>query len=351
MAKPIVILADTDEKYLSPLEIKFLEELDDTIELEIITDENYFNEYFAGPKNADVLVVSEELYTRELQKHNISNLFVLTEKTSDMDTEELRVTKIFKYTSIKEIYNQVISASVGKISDSVQSEKETKVVLMCSASGGTGKTTLAMGISACLAQNYKRVLYINAEGINAFQFMLCNDTAIPSNSHVEFKTLNASIFHRIKHVIRNEGFDYLPPFGAALSSLDINYAVYKELITSAKLSKEYDVIVVDTDSIFNEAKAELIMGADKVFMVVKQTKTSVFAMNVLLKNFNCNDPEKFFFICNNFDKHKENALLGEEVKPKFVVSDYVDAIDGAEYLPISDLAKKPDIQKISYLIV
>ena len=71
MVKSTIILADTDEKFLTPLELKFVEELDEDADIEIITEASYFNEYFLSPKSASVLVVSEDLYTSDLQKQYI----------------------------------------------------------------------------------------------------------------------------------------------------------------------------------------------------------------------------------------------------------------------------------------
>lgn len=75
MAKPRVIIADTDEGYISTIQLKFVKEYFDKIELEIITDKEYFDELFSKPQKADILIVSEELYDVTLQKHNISNIF------------------------------------------------------------------------------------------------------------------------------------------------------------------------------------------------------------------------------------------------------------------------------------
>lgn len=351
MGKPVVILADTDEKYLSPLELKFLEELNDTIELELITDEEYFNEHFSHPQNADVLVVSEELYSRDIQKHNIANIFVLTEQVDAEGTDDLIINKLFKYTSIKEIYNQIISTSSGIIDSEIQKTKETLVVLVYSASGGVGKTTTALGISACLAQSYKKVLYINAERINSFQHNLNNSTPMPASIYPELKNANVDLFNRIRHVIRNEKFDYLPPFSAAISSLNIDYSIYGEIVKSAKLTKEYDVILVDTDSVFDSEKAALITQANKVVMVVEQSKNSVHAMNMLLKNMSCNDNEKYYFVCNNFDAEKNNALVDSVNKPNFIVNEYIEHIENMDEVTITNLATKSDIQKVSFLVI
>ena len=84
MPKARVIVADTDINYIIPLQLKFAEEFFDAIELEIISDRSYFEELFASPQKADILVVSEELYDTSLQRHNISNIFLMTEQYEEM---------------------------------------------------------------------------------------------------------------------------------------------------------------------------------------------------------------------------------------------------------------------------
>lgn len=351
MGKPKVILADTDEKYLAPLEMKFLDELNDDIDLELITDAAFFESYFSTDKHADVLVVSEDLYSRELQKHNISNIFVLIEQPDEGSTDDLGITKIFKYTNPKEIYNQILAASSGAIDKEKRKTKETVVVLVYSPSGGVGKTTLALGMCLCFAQSFKRVLYVNAERINTFQHLMNNQAAIPNKNIADFSSRASDMYNKVKHVLRTEKFDYLPPFGAALSSLNIDFSIYENFIKSAKLTKEYDVIVVDTDTVFDLAKASLITQANKVLMVLDQSKSAVFSMNMLMKNMNCNDNEKYYFVCNKFDSNKSNALVTSGEKPKFMVNEYVGCIDDIDSMAVSDLVGKADIQKTSFLVI
>ena len=78
MAKPRIILADPEVEYISRLQLIFIEEFFEKIDLEIITDRDYFEELFASPQKADILVVSDELYFSTLQMHDISDIFVMT---------------------------------------------------------------------------------------------------------------------------------------------------------------------------------------------------------------------------------------------------------------------------------
>ena len=42
MSKVVVVLADTDEKYLMPLELKFIEEFKDNADISVITGRDCF---------------------------------------------------------------------------------------------------------------------------------------------------------------------------------------------------------------------------------------------------------------------------------------------------------------------
>ncbi len=158
-----------------------------------------------------------------------------------------------------------------------------------------------------------------------------------------------SVLPSIKHVIRNEGFDYLPPFSAALSSLNLSYNTYYKIIQEAKISKEYYVIMVDTDSTFDNQKTALISVADKVIMVVDQTRKSAFSMNTIMRNMNCTDKDKYFFICNKFNPFKGNSIVESDLKPAFMVNDYVRAIH-KDNIMMEDIVNNIDIQKISILL-
>lgn len=349
MAKQVIILADTDEKFIASLELKFVEELEDNTELEIITETDYYNEYFLSPKSASVIVVSEDLYTPELKKHNIGKIFVLSESLDEGGTEDLEIEKIFKYSSPKEIYKQVSAQS--NIDTNDKTEKETIVTLVYSACGGVGKSTVALGVSEALAKSFNRVLYINAQRINSFQHMLMNQATVPNSAISDFTDLSPNLYGRISHIIRNEKFDYLPPFSMAIASLGLDFSVYLEIIKSAKASKKYDVIVVDTDITFDKEKADLITLVDKVIVVLEQSRSSVFSTNVLLKNISCNDSAKYFFVCNKFDDKKSNSLMSGNYEHKFIVNEYIKNFDDYDSMTLSDIANQPDIQKVSYLII
>lgn len=350
MGKPRVILADTDENYLVPLEMKFLEELGDDIDLEVITDPEYFRNLFSRPQVADILAVSQDLFEEGLLRHMIPNTFLLGELPDDELSRRLDIPYIYKYSSLKEIYGKIMAYSSDTLSVKTRHGSSRNLLLVCSASGGVGKTTLALGICTCLSQNFKRVLYINADHLNSFQFYLESGETIPVSACRQITGNTEGIYQQLKGLIRHERFDYLPPFSAALSSLNVPYRFYLDFARGARASGDYDVIVVDADVMFDGDKAALAAEADKVFMVLNQTKQSVMAMNLLLKNMNCSDNEKYYYICNNYRDCEADSLADGAQVANFLIDEYVSHIPRPEEIRLADLGRNLDIQKISFLI-
>ncbi len=350
--KPRIVIADNDRNYIIPLQLKFVEEFFDRIDLEIITDRRYFEEFFSTPQNIDVLIVAEDLYSMVLQRHNIENMFVMTERHEEDETAELTVCHIFKYTSIKEIFNEIIGKSASVLHIETEDQREPQIVLVYSAAGGVGKTTVALGISACLAKNHKRVLYINAERLQTFQHKLNNSSPVSDSAvYAEISDPSDDIYSNIKHCVRQELFFYLPPFKAGLMALNVPFSVYLKIALSAKKSYDYDFIVIDTDSVLDNEKAELLSVADKVIVVTGQNTDAVYATNIFVSNINGINAEKYYYICNDFQKDNNNVLIAPPFAIKFTVSDYIEHIYNYDLITCEDLSKNSDIQKTAYLII
>lgn len=346
------MIADTDLNYIYPLLHKFVVECFNKIDLEVINDSNYFEQLFITPQNIDVLIVSEDLYNLSLHRHSIDHIFLMVEQEEEEQTANLNVNQLFKYTSIKEIFHEITSKSGATFQLNQEENKQPQLILVTSASGGVGKTTIAMGIATCLTKNHKRVLYLNASHIHNFQSMLKSSAAI-SNSDVYSQLSKPSehIYSEISHVIRKESFRYLPPFKASLLSLGLNYSIFAQLALSAKKTNEFDIVIVDADSTFDEDGAELFNIADKVILVMNQSRHTIESTNALLQNLNGVDDEKYIFLCNNFNKEEDNSLISPRVAMKFVVNEYVEHMMHYDDKDPEDFAKENGIQKIAFLIL
>lgn len=347
MNKPFVVLADLDANYLVPLEDKLTEELYDQIELEIITDRRYFVEFFSEPRKIDTLIVGDSLYSQDLQRHSITDIFVLTED-NDGGQSIGNVTHIFKYSSTKEIFNQVLHKNK-EILNVQFSHKETQVIVVTSAVGGAGKTTLSLALGQSLARNHKRVLYISTDIMQSFGFYLQNKGSLPNDILTVFTTPDEKLYGALKPYLRNEGITYMPPFGRSILSLGLDCKIYNRVIKMAKEAKEYDYIVIDTDMQFDEHKAELMKMANKVIVAVLQDSYSVYKTEFLVRNIDCRDTEKFVFVCNKFRRDIDNDYISSTIGQQFILTEYVEEIPVHKQHNIEMFADLNGVRNLAYL--
>ena len=103
--KAKIVIADLDFDYIMPLQARLAKKYYDQVELEIITDKDYYKEFLSSPKSIDILLVSEELYDNSLNRHKIDNLFVLVE--NDDNDKSLNQNLLYKYTTAKALLQQI----------------------------------------------------------------------------------------------------------------------------------------------------------------------------------------------------------------------------------------------------
>lgn len=352
MSKPKIIIAESDMSYIYPLQLKFVEDMFDKIELDIITDKSFFDAFFSTPQKADILIISEQLYSSVVHKHNIKNIFVLMESYEDLDAYPSQVTTIYKYTSMKEIFAVIFGKAGDLLENDSKSKNDPQLLLVTSAAGGMGKTTLAMGVAAALAKKYKKVLYLNSDYLQTFQWLLFNSSPITDNEvYMNLAQDKKNTYQSVKYLIRNEIFDYLPPFKNALLALGLEHSIIAEIALQAKASKEYDYIIVDADSCYDLEKVKLIGAADKVFFVLTQRQMAVHVTNQFISNIDINDKEKFIFVCNKYDSKRANSIVSMADELLFIVNDYVEDFDDYWNMKDEKFVSSKGVQGIAFSLL
>lgn len=343
MSKPLnIIIADTEATVIDTLELKFLETLRDNVRLEIITDPEYFKEFFATPRTADVLVVGEELFDDDLLRHDIKHRIRILSSYNDEEETTKNTVKVYKYSTSKEIYAEIMHGVI--ISASGKKEK-SRLVMVYSPIGGSGKTTVALGLCAALS-SINRVLYVNAESMNTFGVLLENAVSLPSEAYEQLSVGNKNIYGGLKPFISRNGdggFYYLQPSANSLSSAGGDLRALYEFAGAARASGEFDYVIVDVDSSYTNAKGVLMTNADKVLMVYQQDRVSAYKMDMLQKNVSCTDTEKYLFVCNKYRPEKMNYFLSKKyISAAEIASDN----DFPEY-SANQLGKSEGIKKLA----
>lgn len=348
MSKPFVVLADLDANYLVPLEDKLTEELYDQIDLEIITDKQYFDMFFSSPRKIDTLIISDLLYGQELHKHNISDVFVLTEDVEETKSTE-NATRIFKYSSTKEIFNQVLYKKKEMLNVQFVN-KETQVVVVTSAIGGSGKTTLSLSLAQSLSKNHKRVLYLSTDIMQSFGYFLHNKDFLSNDFFKVFSVGDEKLYNSIIPHLRKEEFAYLPPFSRTILSFGLDSSIYNRITKVARAAKEYDYIIVDVDMHLDQSKAELINASDKVIINVLQDEYSAYKTEFLARNIDCKNGEKFIFVCNKFRRDINNDYINSVIGQQFMIAEYIDELPLHLQHSLESFSEINGIKNLAYVL-
>lgn len=347
MTKLQVLLADSDEKYLAPLELKFLETYGDQVELNTITDKDYFELFFSSPKEIDVLLIKEGWYNSELDKHRIHRLFLLTEPNQGNKLID-KHTLINKYTSIKRIFSEIIEQS-NLIN---LANNKTEVFMVYSPIGGVGKTTIALGLSSALTKQHKRVLYINIETLQSFYSVMTNKNFCANGFEKHIVTHDEKIMKYFQEATGKELFTYVLPFKQSTSALNIKHEDYLFLIDRIKESGQFEYIIIDTSADFSKEKSMLMSYVDKVLIIAMQDEVSSIKLNSLIRNMDCSDEDKFMFLCNNYISGDENYLEINGLTHQFSVKDYLHKFEyNQNQSKIEFLSNHINFQKLAYMLV
>jgi len=321
-----IILADTDSGFLSKLEWFFCKQSDEH-DITVISSEEYLHTYFEQLRAADGLVIAEELYFPELDRQNISHIFTLTEsEVEGGGTGRLDGQRISKYTTgIPEMYNIItgILKTSAPVDVSRDSGMSTTVVLVYSPVGGVGTTSAAVGLCAALYKNYKRALFLSAEGLQTFGSFFTGDHYLEDSQTAMFRATQDEALASLREMVRSELCDYLPPYESPLLSVRLGPDDYIGLIKAIRDKKTYEYIVIDCGSEFDE-KANALMGeADRVVLVYDGSARSERKMNILLRSISYSEREKYIFLHNRFGAGSHTMQMERSLRSEGYAIEYL----------------------------
>lgn len=323
MDKKLIVVVDTDDEYLAPLEYKLVEDWENSAEIEIITQLKYFNEFFSQPRNIHMLIINELLYNEKVQKQNCRHVFVLRENEHDTYArlEDKKVRSLYKYSSIKEIYAE-ITKDVRVNMEQVPVET-TRLYVVYSVCGGSGKTIGGLGLSSALSDLGKRVLYINTESYQDFNFYLEDRNYASTSLGYAMATNDYDMVPRMLTELGNEDFDFLRPFEKTPLSYQITEDSYLNLVDKIKNMKKYDVIVLEVSRDLTKGKLRLMEQADKVINICMQSEDAAYKNEKLLANINWKE-EQWVFLCNRYKKDEENYLGNQVSLGMYSITEYIE---------------------------
>lgn len=328
MAKRI-LFSSKDESYLMSLALKFYAKLDENIEVTIVTDFGYLSEYINGGFATEkILVIDKEFYFDTLNYSVFETVIVLDENQENNSLFNNNVICINKFMSTDYIFDCITSHTILKEEVLKHTSKDTKVIAIYSPIGGVGKSTVAYGICCAFAKAYKRALYVNINGLQDFGDIFNSVGSVSTKIERYISYQDEKLKDELGELTEKYIFDYIKPIRMSMFSVGISLKNYGYLIDLFVKSKEYDYIVLDMISEFNKETITLIGQSDKVICVGQQDKQSAFRFKKMIDNIDTSDSNKYLFVCNKYDRRKENHLcdLNGNIRGNCFIKEYIDFV-------------------------
>ena len=391
MKKQRIILATAEENCAISLQMQLLESMGEKIQLEIVTDIAYFRQLFREPQKAWLLMVATRFYAETPRPQPVDHLIRLTdieaedggrprdclvwykhadvcrrvqELLSQVEEEEMPEEPLSKSEDREEISEKQVWAAqeiereeanwlrreeerpeAGEETGEAL-RKETEILVVSSASGGVGKTTVSLALAACLAQMGERVLYVDAEQLNSFQWRMTDPGSLSGEACMALRTGNGT-WEQWEGEIRREEFDYLPPFAAPLDMLGLDGRAYEQVIRSAAESQVYDRVLVDLGNLEGESRRRILEQAGRVLLISGQGMDSAYALSILAQAMECANEEKYTFLCNDYRKEQPDAFLGGRIRASFLLEERIRHVEGIEEQSLREMGENEDVRRLA----
>lgn len=179
-----------------------------------------------------------------------------------------------------------------------------EVIVVASGKGGTGKSTVCVGLSAALVKQDKRVLLIDCDcGMRGLDLMLdveeeilfdCSD-AVSGNCRPQ------DAVYRSRNI---EGLDLMAaPFD---TDNEISPAVFSQLV--GELGLNYDFVIIDSPAGVGSGFATAAAPADRALIVTNAEPTSLRGAVKIRRKLTSLGTEDIRLVINRFDRKQFEEL-------------------------------------------
>ena len=308
MKKEKVIFADPDKEYLNFLEGLVVPELEEQVDVILISSFQYFQKY-TNVLEKNVLLFAWKEWGMELrQKTDSGNLFLIGEE------EEENIPVFVRSWDERKIIKKIKTEIANFREANKEKIQRTKTLLVYSPLGGSGVSSVALGSAQYLAEKGDKVFFIGADTWQDYRCAV--NQIIEKKAEEFFITCPKGGFQTWENWIWHGSFDALPPFAQSYQCLGLTPEFFREIEREVKETEKYDWIIVETDHAYQEWITRWMADADKVILVIKHGKKWKELISVMGKSISMKEREKFCFLSNFFQEteteEEEARKLGWE---------------------------------------
>ncbi|WP_404453588.1 AAA family ATPase [Oceanobacillus kapialis] len=286
--------------------------------------------YIQEGQQIDILLISTSLATADLPVKPETTVITLEDDEVKGKNEW---NAIYRYQRLNQLVSSILAIYyehnevAGKL---LSRSKQTKVIASYSASGGVGKTTIAVNLCKQLALTDAKVFYLNLELFNSTRLYFTSAEDQPSLQIFYYvKAESEQLRSKMEALKKYDAYSMVDYFDIEISAdemLEMNEKDVSTLVNGIVETGAYDYVVVDLDSSLHERNIAVLKEADHVIWTIVNDVQS----QLKLKSFFAE--EEKLVGKENIVKDKTLVLFNKHLGTSMPQIDSVEmSIDG--YLP------------------
>ncbi len=339
MSRLSLVVADLDRDYLSRLERFLMVNYPQRFDIYSFSSRGKLSEFLSNPEKKDILLINGILFKQELDLKNIETVVLL--KGDGLDAPPEGMDAVNKYQHAEMLVADIlrIYAAKSRKDAVVQGHAFTRVVGVCSAAGGTGKSGIAAGCSVLSSKRGRRAFYLNLEDIPSTGLFFRGESPQSfSNVLYHLKGKGGSLGLKLegaKCCDPETGVYYFAPPDSALEMDELAAEDISRLILEMKAAGLYDTVIIDLSAGLNQRNHSVLKNCDIIFCILTDQEACRMKTGILLKGMETLDgkygtalAEKLVLVMNSGGKSPGSA-------------DYRSVSSGAPVVGISGFPQKP----------
>jgi cellulose biosynthesis protein BcsQ len=281
-----LIIADNDAEYVSGLEKFLIIYYPHRFDITSFISADKLYGYLKSREKNDILLIGRSMWKEDLC---LKDGCIIT--LSDIDCEPLPQSRgvVKKYQNAEKIVSDIMSIYVSGCKEAlpIKEGRKTCIVSVYSPLGGSGKSSIAAGLSILSVGRGMKAFYLNMED------MSCSESYFSGDSEQCFSNVIFNLKDReSNHSIVMEGvkcrdprtgvFFFRPPENS-LEMQELTQEDITALFEAFRSNAFYDVVFADMPSVLDKRCTALLSGSDVILSILLPGKNAELKNNKFLE--------------------------------------------------------------------
>ena len=299
-----LVIVDTSQEFLPQVEEEIIRRYADIMTVQILTETEARDSFFAEPREIDVLWIGHESYNLQILESKVGHTFLIAPEEGE-DTRAEGVDIIVNSVPAAEIFFRVEEelgnrGVVQNQEDYLDEYHNTRIIAVYSPIGGCGKSLVAYALAKKLRKLDQKVLLVACDPTQSTGVYYPGNSFANEDLAEKLIQPDDGTYWTILQNIEQDEISYLRPFEKNLTSLEIGMAQWELLLTVLQEKEDFDYIVLDIGTLLDRATASLLTKADFLILITEANLIANRKMQKLLSDSELLPKCECFLVANEY---------------------------------------------------